>query len=190
MGVATELAATGLPVQILAFDHFSGLINDAGIRFCSAPGDLAGFAACAPGSIAAVRYLASAAPGMPMTLDGRLRDSTMIVMCDGSPLIPSIAEARGLPIYRVPGSIGDVGLEGRGVKGWLESVRVWHAVRVAVNDMRMFLGLPDFSSPRSFRRFITRIPIYSLEALAPPRSLQVHTAAAPARSTTNQRQSA
>jgi hypothetical protein len=127
---------------------------------------------------------------MPMTLDGRLRDSTMIVLCDDSPLIPSIAEARGLPIYRVPGSIGEARLEAQGVKGWLESVRTWQAVRAAVNDMRMFLGLPDFSSPRSFRRSITRIPLYTLQAVAPPRSLQAHTAAAPVQLMTNHRQSA
>jgi hypothetical protein len=187
IGVATELAAAGLPVQILAFDDFSGLINDAGIRFCSAPGDLAGFEACAHGSIASSRYLASAVPGIPMTLDGRLRDSTMIVLCDDSPLIPSIAEARGLPIYRVLGSIGEVRLEARGVQGWLESVRAWRAVRVAVNDMRMFLGLPDFTSPRSFRRSIVRIPIFEVEAVVP---LQPQTTPLPVQAVIKLRQSA
>jgi UDP:flavonoid glycosyltransferase YjiC (YdhE family) len=107
LGVATELAAAGLHVQILAFDAFFDLVSGAGIRFCSAPGDLADFEARAHGSIAAFGYLASAAPGMSTTLDGRLRDSTMIVLCDDSPLIPSIAEARGLPIFRVRGAIGE-----------------------------------------------------------------------------------
>lgn len=187
MDAASQLADAGLKVQILAFDDFSDLVAGADIRFCSAPGDLADFEARAHGSIAAYRYLASAVPGMAMTLDGRLRDSTMIVLCDDSPLIPSIAEARGLPIFRMRGAIGEARLEGKGVKGWLDSVRTWHELRGAVNDMRMFLGLPDFTSPRSFRRSIVRIPIFEVEAVVPR---QAHTTGLPVQAVAKHRQSA
>jgi hypothetical protein len=73
------------------------------------------------------------------------------------------------------------------VKGWLDSVRTWHELRGAVNDMRMFLGLPDFTSPRSFRRSIVRIPIFEIEAVAP---LQAHATALPVQAVAKHRQSA
>lgn len=163
--IATDLSAVGFTVQILAFDDFAARVNSSGVLFCSAPGDLAAFDASVPGTIAANRYLASAVSGMPMTLDARLRDSTMIVMCDEHPLIPSIAEARGLPIYRVPVVAGKEQLGSGGFTGWLESIRLWHAVRGPVNDMRMFLGLHDFASPRSYRRSISRIPVFTLSSI-------------------------
>jgi hypothetical protein len=83
----------------------------------------------------------------------------MIVMCDESLLIPSIAEARGMPISWVRGTIGERRLRATGLTAWFESIRAWHTVRGAVNDMRMFLGLSDFSSARAFRRSLRRIPL-------------------------------
>jgi hypothetical protein len=188
--VAAELRAAGLAAQILAFDEFASRITCSGFLFCPAPGDLAGFIASTPGSVAALRYLATAAPGMPMTLDARLRDSTMILLCDDSPLIPSLAEARALPIFRIADPAELRRGRSLGVSGWFESIRVWHAIRGAVNDMRMFLGLPDFSSPRSFRRSMARIPNFSLEVFVPPLSQNAAVAQALAVAQPRYRQSA
>jgi hypothetical protein len=53
--------------------------------------------------------------------------------------------------------------------------------------MRMFLGLPDFTSPRSFRRSIVRIPIFEFEEVLP---VQPQTTALPVQAEIKLRQSA
>lgn len=170
IAVAMDLMKAGFPVQVLAFADFESRIVAAGIRFCPAPGDLAGFMSCDTGVVARQRYLANAASGMPMTLDARLRDSAMVVICDESPLLPSFAEARGLTIARVP-SVDDFDAGARrGFGGWIESMRTWHAVHAAVNEMRMFLGLPDFTSPHAFRRSNSQVPILDIAGLVALRS--------------------